>query len=178
MSSSLAAILAILLLLSPLATPSSTNTTTAVAGDGDSPTAYDLLEAFDFPIGLLPKGVKSYELDRGNGKFYAHWDGSCSFSLEGSYQLKYKSTISGYISKDRLTSLSGVSVKVLFFWLNIVEVIRKGDELEFSVGIASASFTIDNFYECPQCGCGLDCVNGKIRKLKLKMNNSLSASSA
>ncbi|PPS14309.1 hypothetical protein GOBAR_AA06276 [Gossypium barbadense] len=85
--------------------------------------------------------------------------GSCSFSLEGSYQLKYKSTISGIISNNRLKNLSGISVKILFLWLNIVEVVRDEDELEFSVGIASASFPIDNFYECPQCGCGLDCAN-------------------
>lgn len=178
-SSSLAAILAIfLVLVLPFATSTPTNTTAiATADDGDKPTAYDLLEAYDFPIGLLPKGVKSYELDRENGKFYAHWDGSCSFSLEGSYELKYKSTISGYISKDKLTGLTGVSVKVLFFWLNIVEVTRRGDELEFSVGIASASFPIENFYECPQCGCGLDCVSGQSRKLKFKVNGS-SVSSA
>ena len=27
---------------------------------------------------------------------------------------------------------------------------KDGDDLYFSVGIASASFPIDNFYECPQ----------------------------
>ncbi|KAK8946671.1 hypothetical protein KSP39_PZI006383 [Platanthera zijinensis] len=27
----------------------------------------------------------------------------------------------------------------------------------FSVGMASADFTIDNFYVCPQCDCGLSC---------------------
>uniref|UniRef100_A0A803NDS0 Uncharacterized protein n=1 Tax=Chenopodium quinoa TaxID=63459 RepID=A0A803NDS0_CHEQI len=74
-------------------------------------------------------------------------------------KLKYKPTISGFISKNKLTKLTGVSVKVFFVWLNIVEVRRADDELEFSVGIASANFPIDNFEECPQCGCGLDCVN-------------------
>ncbi|KAE8703600.1 exocyst complex component SEC15B-like isoform X1 [Hibiscus syriacus] len=59
-------------------------------------------------------------------------------------------------------------VKVFFLWLDIVEVIRDDDELDFSVGIASASFPINNFYECPQCGCGLDCVNGKVSKLRVK----------
>ncbi|PON55303.1 hypothetical protein TorRG33x02_299610 [Trema orientale] len=156
------AILVVFALLSPLATSSSSSSN----GD-DKRSAYEVLQDYDFPIGILPKGVKSYELDRGNGRFYAHWSGSCSFSLEGSYQLRYKPTISGYISKGRLTGLTGVSVKVLFLWLNIVEVVRSGDELEFSVGIASASFAIDNFYECPQCGCGLNCGNGQVRKLKL-----------
>lgn len=161
---SFTAILIVFVLLSPLATSSSSSS----SSDGDDKlSAYEVLQDFDFPIGILPKGVKSYELDRGSGKFYAQLGGSCSFSLEGSYQLRYKSSISGYISKGRLTSLTGVSVKVLFLWVNIVEVSRVGDELQFSVGIASASFSIDNFYVCPQCGCGLDCDNGQVRKLKL-----------
>ncbi|KAI3449465.1 hypothetical protein Pfo_006130 [Paulownia fortunei] len=129
------------------------------AGCGGSAvlTAYEVLQSYDFPVGILPKGVTHYDLDASSGKFNAYLNGSCSFSLEGSYQLRYKSQISGYIYKDKLTNLSGVSVKVLFLWLNIVEVRRNGDKLEFSVGIASAEFAINNFYVCPQCGCGLNC---------------------
>ncbi|KAM1449565.1 hypothetical protein PS2_008205 [Malus domestica] len=123
----------------------------------DGPSAYEVLQEYGFPIGLLPKGVTGYEFDRESGNFKAYFDGACGFSIENSYQLRYKSTITGVLSKDRLKDLQGVSVKVLFFWLNIVEVVRDGDELEFSVGIASADFTIDNFVESPQCGCGFDC---------------------
>ncbi|XP_054777501.1 uncharacterized protein LOC129285710 [Prosopis cineraria] len=148
------------LFLSPLLSSST------ATGDG-VPSAYEVLGDYHFPEGILPKGVVGYELDRSTGKFRAYLNGSCSFSLEGSYQLSYKSTISGYISKDRLANLSGVSVKVLLFWLNIVEVSRSGDELGFSVGITSASFPLDNFFVCPQCGCGLDCDNLQARKLKL-----------
>ncbi|XP_062088906.1 uncharacterized protein At5g01610-like isoform X2 [Humulus lupulus] len=143
----------IVVMLSPVATSSSD-------GEGKR-SAYEVLQDYDLPIGILPKGVNSYELDRGNGKFHAYFNDSCSFSLEGSYQLKYKSTITGVISKDKLTKLTGVSVKVFFLWLNIVEVVRDGSDLEFSVGLASASFSIDNFFECPQCGCGLNCNNGQ-----------------
>ncbi|CAN1186855.1 hypothetical protein LINPERPRIM_LOCUS11084, partial [Linum perenne] len=67
------------------------------------------------------------------------------------------SVIGGYLSENRLTKLTGVSVKILFLWLNIVEVVRSGDDISFSVGIASASFPIENFYICSQCGCGIDC---------------------
>lgn len=126
-------------------------------GDDDTPSAYEVLQDYDFPIGILPKGVTGYELDKETGEFSAYLNGSCSFAIENSYDLKYKSTIKGVISKDRLKNLKGVSVKVLLFWLNIVEVVRDGDELQFSVGIASADFTVDNFEECPQCGCGFDC---------------------
>ncbi|GLU07365.1 hypothetical protein SLE2022_243260 [Rubroshorea leprosula] len=134
----------------------------------DSPTAYEIMQDYNLPPGLLPKGVVKYDLDRSTGRFHAYLNDSCAFSLEGSYQLRYKSTISGHISDNKLTDLTGISVKVLFLWLNIVEVDRRGDELEFSVGIASANFPIDNFYESPQCGCGLDCVNGQVSKLRTK----------
>ncbi|KAL2507633.1 hypothetical protein Fot_31280 [Forsythia ovata] len=122
-----------------------------------SPTAYEVLQSYDFPVGILPEGVTHYEFNRTTGKFNAYFNSSCSFSLEGSYQLKYKSKISGHISKDKLTGLSGVTVKVLFLWLNIVEVKRNGEKLDFSVGIASAEFGINNFYESPRCGCGFNC---------------------
>lgn len=145
-------------------------TVAAAIDTGDAPTAYDLLQSYGFPVGILPKGVKGYDLDRTTGKFSLYLNGSCSFSLEGSYQLKYKSTVSGHIAKNKLTNLSGVSVKVLFLWLNIVEVDRSDDDIEFSVGIASANFPIDNFEICPQCGCGLNCNSngnkGQVRKMK------------
>ncbi|VAH18436.1 unnamed protein product [Triticum turgidum subsp. durum] len=132
----------------------------AVAGPAAAkPTAYEALAAFDFPPGIIPKGVVSYTLDNATSDFTAHINSSstCEFSIQGSYSLRYKPNISGRISVDRLTNLQGVTVKVLFFWLNIVEVTRSGDQLGFSVGIASADFGLDNFLESPTCGCGFDC---------------------
>ncbi|KAJ4727703.1 Protein of unknown function, DUF538 [Melia azedarach] len=132
-------------------------------------TAYEVLQEYDFPVGLLPKGVTGYELDISTGEFSVYFNGSCTFSID-SYELKYKSTITGVITEDKLSSLSGIKVKVLFLWLNIVKVIRDDDELEFSVGIASADFAVSNFDESPTCGCGFDC-------LSLNFNHPLLTSS-
>ncbi|PKA62239.1 Uncharacterized protein AXF42_Ash016031 [Apostasia shenzhenica] len=121
--------------------------------------AYDVLQSYGFPIGLLPKGALDYDLDPSTGGFSVHFNGTCSFSLEA-YQIRYQSTVTGQISPDRLSNLRGVSVKVLLFWINIIEVVNSGDELDFSVGIASAGFPMDNFYISPQCGCGLNCDSG------------------
>ena len=136
----------------------------SATGD-NSLTVYEVLEQYDFPIGLLPNGVLSYELDNSTGEFSVYLNGSCTFSID-SYELKYKSTTTGVISKDKLTSLRGIKVKVLFLWLNIKSVIRDDDELEFSVGIASADFSVDNFSESPTCGCGFDCDTVNDRKIK------------
>uniref|UniRef100_A0A7N0T4G4 Uncharacterized protein n=1 Tax=Kalanchoe fedtschenkoi TaxID=63787 RepID=A0A7N0T4G4_KALFE len=135
---------------------------TSAAANAQS--AYELIEAFNLPKGLLPQGVTEYSLENETGKFSASFNGSCEFSLEGSYQLKYKSTIRGYIRNGQLSNLQGVSVKLFFFWADIVQVYRSGNSLEFSVGIASAGFPVDNFEESPRCGCGLDCAGrGRLR---------------
>ena len=154
------AILCIILFTSPslASQPNLTPTT--------RPSAYEVLEEYNFPVGLLPKGVVDYYLDPLTGNFSASFGGSCSFSLEGSYQLKYQSTIKGYISKGKLATLEGVSVKLLFLWVNIVEVQRNGDNIGFSVGIAGADFPIDNFEECPQCGCGLNCIDEQLEEVR------------
>ncbi|KAL7597861.1 uncharacterized protein At5g01610 [Lactuca sativa] len=127
-------------------------------------TAYEALEQYDFPAGLLPLGVTGYTLNEDTGEFEAYLSETCSYSVEG-YDLKYKSTISGKISKDKITDLKGISVKVVFFWVNIVEVTRDGDELSLSVGILSASFDISGFIESPQCGCGFDCNDIRIDEI-------------
>ncbi|CAI9756671.1 unnamed protein product [Fraxinus pennsylvanica] len=121
----------------------------ATTDDGGTPplTAYNVLQAYDFPVGILPMGVTHYEINKANAKFNPYFNSSCSFSIEGSYQLRYKLKINGYISKDKLTSLSG---------LNIGEVKRNGDKREFFVGILSTKFGINNFYESPRCGCGFN----------------------
>ncbi|GFQ04123.1 uncharacterized protein at5g01610 [Phtheirospermum japonicum] len=122
------------------------------------PTVYEALESYGFPPGLVPKGATGYELDPATGKFSAHLNSSCSFTIDG-YDLKYRDTITGTISTDKIKDLTGIQVKVLLFWVNIIEVTKDGDQLELSVGIASADFPADNFYESPQCGCGFNCVN-------------------
>jgi hypothetical protein len=149
-----------IILFASLSLASQSNLTTT------KPSAYEVIKEYNFPVGILPKGVLDYDLDPSTGTFSAYFGGSCSFSLEGSYQLKYKPTIKGYISKGKLATLEGVSVKLLFIWVDIVEVQRNGDSLGFSVGIAGADFPIDNFEECPQCGCGLNCGDGQLKEVR------------
>ncbi|KAE8732672.1 Nodulin MtN3 family protein [Hibiscus syriacus] len=102
--------------------------------EDNNPTAYEILRDFNFPTGLLPAGVTAYDFDPLSGKFSAYLNGTCTFTLQGAYKLRYKNTINGYISKGRLARLEGVSVKFIFFWVNVVEVLRKGDELEILNG--------------------------------------------
>lgn len=126
--------------------------------DSDNLTAYEMLEKYNFPKGILPQGVKSYTLNQ-DGSFAVFLNGNCKFDVEGGYSLNYKSRISGKVSFGSLKELQGVSVKVLFLWLSITEVDRGNGKLDFYVGPVSASFELVNFEESPQCGCGFNCGN-------------------
>ncbi|KAL5993262.1 hypothetical protein ACLOJK_014185 [Asimina triloba] len=121
-----------------------------------SATAYEMLEKFNFPRGILPEGVKSYVLNP-DGSFQVFLDGDCKFGVEGGYSLSYRKKITGKVSFASLKELKGVSVKVLFVWLNIDQVSTGNGELAFYVGPLSASFPLSNFADSPQCGCGFDC---------------------
>ncbi|KAG9443834.1 hypothetical protein H6P81_015174 [Aristolochia fimbriata] len=41
----------------------------------DNLSTYQVLESYNFPIGILPKGALGYELDRATGKFKAYLNG-------------------------------------------------------------------------------------------------------
>lgn len=132
--------------------------------NSERPTAYEVLQDFDFPVGLLPKGVTGYHLNSTTGKFTTFLNDTCTFS-HGQYQLQYQSTIDGYISKRKLSRLVGVNVKVFHWSLNIEEILRRGNDIDFSVGVGNAWFPMEYFEESPQCVCGMHCSSRQARKL-------------
>ncbi|KAL6868316.1 hypothetical protein ACP4OV_015161 [Aristida adscensionis] len=135
------------------ASPGNTTTTTT-----PTPTAYEMLERYDFPRGILPEGVQRYEL-RADGSFevFLSGAGGCEFRVGDRYVLRYERRIAGTARAGSIRALEGVSVKVLFVWLGISQVDRAGDHLSFLVGPLAASFPLANFADCPRCRCGFDC---------------------
>ncbi|KAH7685191.1 At5g01610-like protein [Dioscorea alata] len=123
----------------------------------DAPSAYEMLEKFDFPRGILPEGVVSYTL-RSNGGFEVRLSSDCEFKVNGGYLLRYKRRITGRVERGSIVELTGVSVKVLV-WFNINRLVKGDAEIYFYVGPLSASFPTSNFEECPKCRCGFDCAS-------------------
>ncbi|XP_066335177.1 uncharacterized protein [Miscanthus floridulus] len=113
------------------------------------PTAYQMLERYNFTQGILPQGVTGYVLNA-DGSFEVYLPADCGFRA-GSMQVQYSSRIAGHIQPLSITGLEGVKVKVLFSWIGVDQVDRDGDQLRFSAGPMSKSFSIDTFANSPQC---------------------------
>ncbi|WVZ88828.1 hypothetical protein U9M48_035298 [Paspalum notatum var. saurae] len=126
----------------------------AAAGGGSnatsSPTAYEMLERYDLPRGILPAGVVGYEL-RADGSFEVYFPQTCEFLLAEKWLVRYEARVSGVVAAGKITALQGISVKVLFLWLAVGEVDRAGDTLSFYIGPVSTSFPLSDFAESPQC---------------------------
>ncbi|KAI5082523.1 hypothetical protein GOP47_0002266, partial [Adiantum capillus-veneris] len=119
--------------------------------DSNSTTAYEILEENGFPAGLLPSTVSSYELDEDDGAFTLYLESACTVNIPNLYPIKYKSTIAGSITSGKISSLSGITVKVFFIWWSISSITVSDENLVFKVGPASASYAITNFDENPVC---------------------------
>lgn len=121
-----------------------------VFGEGP-PSAYDAIKKYNLPIGLLPEGVVGYNLDPKSGEFSVDLSSSCVVRA-GKYKLRYSSTITGMISKNKIEKLSGVKAKIAFFWIDIESVNRNGDQIEFQISnFATKDFPITIFNKCPEC---------------------------
>jgi len=135
--------------LTVAASPDNT-TTPAPSPAPPQPTAYEMLERYNFTQGLLPEGVTGYVL-RPDDSFAVYLAGDCSFRA-GSMRVRYSSRVAGSIQPMAISGVEGVKVKVLLAWVGVREVDRDGDQLRFSAGPVSKSFPVDTFAHSPQCG--------------------------
>ncbi|CAN6353155.1 unnamed protein product [Urochloa humidicola] len=135
----------ILLLLAAMAMAA-----TAAPGNATTPTAYEMLERYNFPRGILPAGVTGYVL-RPDGTFEVYFPRRCEFLLAKRWLVRYETRVSGSVAAGSLTALDGISVKVVFLWVGVGEVDRAGDKLSFYIGPVSTSFPLGDFAESPRC---------------------------
>ncbi|KAH7853056.1 hypothetical protein Vadar_032706 [Vaccinium darrowii] len=125
------------------------------------PDAYEVLTDYNYPVGLLPTGVEGYLLDRCTGKFTVYLNQKCHFSTTSSYPLKFEKTITGILSKDRISDIRGVEAKgLLFGWYELVEVVRSDDFILINTdGISGVKMPTERFRVSPGCDCGFRCNN-------------------
>ncbi|TVU19426.1 hypothetical protein EJB05_35591, partial [Eragrostis curvula] len=121
---------------------------------GAEPSAYEMLEGFGFPRGILPVGVTGYKYRPSDGAFEVYLGRDCEFEVDGGYRLTYRRTISGNVEGGSIRNLGGVSVRMFLLNWGIDRVVMEDPgHLMFYVGPLSQAFPADNFDESPECRC-------------------------
>ena len=141
----------LLLILVAVVSASESDPTVLAAAAGDAagqPSAYEMLEGFGFPRGILPEGVTGYTYRPSDGAFEVFMGGDCEFDVDGGYRRR----IYGNVEGGSIRNLGGVSVRMFLLNWGIDRVVMEdAGHLMFYVGPLSQAFPTDNFEESPQC---------------------------
>lgn len=132
----------------PMAAP----TRSYAAPKQDSKSIYDLLSAHGLPKGLLPEGVRDYEIDEESGRFQVFLDRECNAMFEN--QLHYDMNVSGTLSYGQIGALSGISAQDLFLWFPVKGIrvdIPSSGVIYFDVGVVFKQFSQSLFDTPPEC---------------------------
>jgi hypothetical protein len=116
-----------------------------------SSSIYEILEAHGLPMGLLPKGVKEFDIDE-TGRFQVHLDQACSANFKSS--LHYDRNVSGTLTFGQIGSLSGILSQELFLWFPVKAIrvdIPSSGLIYFDVGVVYKQFSLSLFETPPDC---------------------------
>jgi len=114
---------------------------------------YEILEAHALPKGLLPKGVKEFNVDTETGEFSVFLNQSCKAKYES--ELHYEANITGTIGYGSIGGLSGISAQDLFLWFPVKGIrvdIPSSGVIYFDVGVVRKQYSM-SLFETPK-----DCV--------------------
>lgn len=126
------------------------------------PDAYEVLQEYEYPVGLLPAEVTGYKLDRCTGRFSVFLRGPCHYTTEtNAYPFSFDEIVTGVIRRDGITNVRGVRVKSIsiFGWFRISNVRHLGDFFDIAAGSVSSIVPIENLQASPRCGCESRCEN-------------------
>ncbi|PIA34981.1 hypothetical protein AQUCO_03700320v1 [Aquilegia coerulea] len=114
-----------------------------------SESIHELLTSKGLPAGLVPKDVKSFNLDE-NGllqvNLFANLFAPCLTKFEN--RVFFESVIKGNLSYGKLNGLEGLSQEELFLWLPIKDIIVDDPSsglILFDVGVVHKQFSLSLF---------------------------------
>ncbi|KAI4351276.1 hypothetical protein L6164_005652 [Bauhinia variegata] len=117
----------------------------------DKSSIYEILHEHALPKGLLPKGVKEFDIDS-EGRFWVHLDQACSAKFES--ELHYDRNVSGTLSYGQIGALTGISAQDLFLWFPVKGIrvdIPSSGLIYFDVGVVKKQFSLSLFETPPDC---------------------------
>ncbi|PIA27448.1 hypothetical protein AQUCO_07700009v1 [Aquilegia coerulea] len=116
-----------------------------------SESIHELLTSKGLPAGLVPKDVKSFNLDE-NGLLQVNLFAPCLTKFEN--RVFFESVIKGNLSYGKLNGLEGLSQEELFLWLPIKDIIVDDPSsglILFDVGVVHKQFSLSLFEDPPEC---------------------------
>ncbi|CAH8388024.1 unnamed protein product [Eruca vesicaria subsp. sativa] len=122
-----------------------------VSAEKDS--IYDVLRAHALPMGLLPKGVREFNVDAETGQFSVWLNESCKAKYES--EIHYEANITGTIGYGSIGGLTGVTAQDLFLWFPVKGIrvdIPSSGVIYFDVGVVRKQYSM-SLFETPK-----DCV--------------------
>ncbi|CAH8362113.1 unnamed protein product [Eruca vesicaria subsp. sativa] len=125
--------------------------TISILAENDS--IYDVLKAHALPMGLLPKGVKEFNVDTKTGQFSVFLNRSCKAKYES--EIHYEANITGTIGYGSIGGLTGITAQELFLWFPVKGIrvdIPSSGVIYFDVGVVRKQYSMALF-ETPR-----DCV--------------------
>ncbi|KAJ4888072.1 hypothetical protein Rs2_27820 [Raphanus sativus] len=123
----------------------------SILAENDS--IYEILRAHALPMGLLPKGVKEFDVDTKTGQFSVYLNRSCKAKYES--EIHYEANITGTLGYGSIGGLSGISAQDLFLWFPVKGIcvdIPSSGVIYFDVGVVRKQYSM-SFFETPR-----DCV--------------------
>lgn len=129
---------------------------------------YDILREHGLPMGLLPKGVKKFDINE-TGHFEVHLDRACNAKFES--ELHYDVNVTGKLSYGQIGALSGISAQELFLWFPVVGIrvdVPSSGLIYFDVGVVFKQFSLSLFETPRECvAVGRSWSDHEIRDAKL-----------
>ncbi|KAF5190785.1 Transmembrane protein [Thalictrum thalictroides] len=112
---------------------------------------HELLASKGLPPGLVPKDVKSFNLDE-NGLLEVHLHAPCFTKFEN--RVFFESVFKGNLSYGKLSGLEGLQQEELFVWLPIKDIIVDDPSsglILFDVGVVHKQFSLSLFEDPRDC---------------------------
>ncbi|XP_028765390.1 uncharacterized protein LOC114723362 [Neltuma alba] len=124
---------------------------TFAAASSSAKSIYEVLRKHGLPMGLLPKGVKEFDIDK-EGRFWVHLDQACNAKFES--ELHFEQNVTGTLSYGQMGALSGITAQELFLWFPVKGIrvdIPSSGLIYFDVGVVRKQFSLSLFETPPDC---------------------------
>ncbi|KAK4771290.1 hypothetical protein SAY87_031822 [Trapa incisa] len=94
----------------------------------------ELLKEYGLPVGIFPRDATNYEFSEETGKLTVFIPSVCEVGYKNSSVVRFSSTVTGYLEKQKLVDIEGMKTKVVI-WVKVTAISAEGSKLHFTAGM-------------------------------------------